>query len=91
MSGSTAKEDLPIAVISLSKHARGEWITRLLEALRARGARVELILLEELFAWEDGALPWRAVVNRVSDAADPADCKAAQAPALCAPPTPFYS
>ena len=71
MIGSDNTDDLPIAILSLEKHRDGEWITRLERDLRLRNARSELVVLEELTSWEDGIMPWCAVVNRVSDAATP--------------------
>ena len=68
---------LPIALLTRDAHATGRWLTDLQCALEARGARVELQPLSSFdrTAGAGGARRWRCLVNRVSDAAPPAELK----------------
>ena len=66
---------LPIVLLTREEHADGSWLTDLHVALESRGAVVRVITLAEF----TGVGQWRCLVNRVSDAAPPADVKVALA------------
>jgi len=75
-----------VAVLTLKKHAEGIWITKLLlelEKIASPPYEFQIVALESLDASFFGAdsMPtsWRAIVNRVSDAANPIQVKACQA------------
>jgi len=80
---SKIKDTITIAILTLAKHQRGVWITKLVDELRRRGRgegrhppfTVEIVTIESLLDLDrfspSSSPPWDGVVNRVSDAADP--------------------
>lgn len=66
-------DELPIVLLTRDEHAQGKWLVDLAEAITAAGPKVAIVRLSEL-----NRLPaCRCLVNRVSDAAPPADVKIA--------------
>jgi hypothetical protein len=78
----------PVVLLTRDEHRNGAWLTDLERALAARGAAVLVLPLSEFRGAE---ARWRCLVNRVSDAAPPADAKlclaACRSAQMCGVPT----
>ena len=64
-----------VVLLTRDAHSQGSWLLDLEAALRANGMCTEILCLSSF----KGAGQWRCLVNRVSDAAPPADVKIALA------------
>ena len=64
-----------IAILTVQQHMQERWVTALQAALEAQGAAVELLDARSLTLSLDTPPAADVLVNRVSDAADPALCK----------------
>ncbi len=62
----------PVVLLTRDKHANGPWLTDLQAALLEEGAQVVILPLSK---FRGVSREWRCLVNRVSDAAPPADAK----------------
>lgn len=65
-----------IGLLTLSSHRDGIWLTKLETHLQALGHRVEVLTVENLDVRMSSEPQFDILVNRVSDAAPPADAKA---------------
>jgi len=65
-----------VILLTRDEHARGSWLLDLEEALSARDVATSTLSLSAFTGVKDS---WRCLVNRVSDAAPPADVKVALA------------
>mmetsp|Transcript_10928 Transcript_10928/g.23383 ORF Transcript_10928/g.23383 Transcript_10928/m.23383 type:complete len:297 (+) Transcript_10928:64-954(+) len=66
---------MTVAILTLQKHRGGIWISELAQRLASVTTAVELVNIETA-VYDPLQLPWKLVVNRVSDAAPPAAVKA---------------
>jgi len=66
---------MTVGILTLQKHRSGIWVSELLQRLSSIAINVELVNIETAI-YDPLQLPWKIVVNRVSDAAPPAAVKA---------------
>ncbi|CAK0873779.1 unnamed protein product [Prorocentrum cordatum] len=70
--GQVAARAGPVVLLTRDEHQQGPWLLDLRRALLALGAEVEVLPLS---GFRRPSASWRVLVNRVSDAAPPADVK----------------